>query len=76
MNIINIASLLGIPVYLVKQCHPAANLVFITYDLMLLMKLVSYAHTMRTTKDLIDQVKEVNGKSTPLKEFFKDSEIT
>ena len=54
MNIINIASLLGIPVYMVKHCHPAANLIFITYDLMLLMKLVSYAHTMKTTKDLID----------------------
>lgn len=40
------------------------------------MKLVSYSHTMRSIRHVIERIREVDGKKIPLSEFFKESEIT
>jgi hypothetical protein len=65
-----------VPVFLIQTSHPTLNLILLGLILITLLKLVSYAHTMRNIRFYIERVRQVDGKKVPLSEFFKESEIT
>lgn len=73
---VNCTILVALPVYLIQTSHPAINLIVLGVDTVVLLKLVSYAHTLRNIRYVVERIQEVGGKKLPLSDFFKDSEIT
>ena len=41
-----------------------------------LLKIISYAHTMRNIKSVSKMVKKLDGKKVPVSDFFNDTEIS
>jgi hypothetical protein len=68
--------LVTLPVYLLQTSHPTINVFLLGIDMILLLKLISYAHTLRNIKYVVERIREVGGKKIPVTEFFKENEIT
>jgi diacylglycerol O-acyltransferase-1 len=41
-----------------------------------MLKLISYAHVMRTIRYAVERIKSLEGKKVPLNDFFKESEVS
>lgn len=68
--------LLWTPVYVLQTSHPSVNLLMLGGVVITVLKIISFAHTMRNIKSIINVIKKLDGKKVPISDFFNETDIS